>query len=113
MMTEPDFRALCAELADRLEDVNRVYRAHQITSLVTRARAALAQPAPKPPTNGAVTNPSVNPWNEIQSRYKIGKSVGVRKTCLSVVGVAQDESSLNLLVDWLRDEADRAEAGDE
>jgi len=56
-MTNPDFRALCAELLQEcqyLHDDNRLNRA-----LWDRARAALATPPPKPPTlkEQAMTNP--------------------------------------------------------
>jgi hypothetical protein len=49
----PDFRALCAELADELdaETGYLVKSGERIThETVTRARAALATPPPKPPT---------------------------------------------------------------
>jgi hypothetical protein len=51
-MTDPDFRALCAALADDLEisdwpsKLKGVFRAD-----IDRARAALAQPASEPPTD--------------------------------------------------------------
>ena len=49
----PDFRALCAELADELdaETGYLVKSGERIThETVTRARAELATPPPKPPT---------------------------------------------------------------
>ena len=46
-MTQPDFRALCAELVDELN-----YHAdeHSVDELMQRARAALATPPPEPPS---------------------------------------------------------------
>jgi hypothetical protein len=53
-MTQPDFRTLCAELADEL-DAETGYTKNdgeRITHLaVARARAALATPPPEPPTD--------------------------------------------------------------
>jgi len=48
-MTNPDFRALCAELADTLECVLDSPDPHCL-ALIARARAALAQPEPVAPT---------------------------------------------------------------
>jgi hypothetical protein len=42
----PDFRALCAELADALNGHTSLYEGHE-SELVARARAALAQPEPQ------------------------------------------------------------------
>ena len=47
-MTNPDFRALCAELVDALKDEN-TYTIR--IELIDRARAALAQPEPVAPTD--------------------------------------------------------------
>ena len=53
-MTQPDFRALCAELADEI-DAETGYTKNdgeRITHLaVARARAALATAPPEPPTD--------------------------------------------------------------
>ena len=48
MTTTPDFRALCAELVDKLD-----YHAseHSVDELIARARAVLATPPPEPPTD--------------------------------------------------------------
>ena len=46
-MTQPDFRALCAELVEAFEDENTYT---QRVELITRARAALATPPPEVPT---------------------------------------------------------------
>jgi len=45
-MTESNFRALCAELADALHVHTSLYEGHEC-ELVTRARTTLAQPEPK------------------------------------------------------------------
>ncbi len=42
-----DFRALCAELVDALEKCQRPYGDEPESSLVWKARAALAQPVPQ------------------------------------------------------------------
>ena len=44
-----DFRALCAELVDKLHEHTSMWKGHEI-DLVTRARAALSQPKPQEPT---------------------------------------------------------------
>jgi hypothetical protein len=53
MTTTPDFRALCAELAFELEDWMSFFdlRPSLSVELLTRARAALATPPPKPPAD--------------------------------------------------------------
>jgi hypothetical protein len=50
-MTESNFRALCAELLQPLAeyDDHNPYKEHR--ALITRARAALAQPEPQGPTD--------------------------------------------------------------
>ena len=47
-MTNPDYRALCAELIDKLHEHTSMWEGHEI-DLVTRARALLAQPVACPP----------------------------------------------------------------
>jgi hypothetical protein len=42
----PDFRALCAELVDLLDCFGSTFNIPLETSVVTRARAALATPEP-------------------------------------------------------------------
>jgi hypothetical protein len=50
-MTDPDIRALCAELNVRLKDrIDGILYADDDYKLTERADAALAQPAPEPPT---------------------------------------------------------------
>jgi len=44
-MTNPTFRALCAELTEKLQEHTCLYEGHE-SELVARARAALAQPEP-------------------------------------------------------------------
>jgi len=63
-MTNPDFRALCAELlrelqALRLAVADELGSPSEESSVILRARAALATPPPKPPTlkEQAMTNP--------------------------------------------------------
>ncbi len=47
----PDFRALCAELVDALDKSQRPYGDKPESSLVWKAHAALAQPAPHAPAD--------------------------------------------------------------
>jgi len=47
----PDFCALCAELVDLLDCFGSTFNIPIETSVVTRARAALATPPPEPPTD--------------------------------------------------------------
>jgi len=47
-MTEPNFRALCAELADALHGHTSLYEGHEC-ALVASTRAALSQPEPQGP----------------------------------------------------------------
>jgi hypothetical protein len=71
-MTDPtpaDFRALCAELVDELEewvafgDVGEIELAH---ALIDRARVALAQPEPQGPTDEELVELfNENDWNFI------------------------------------------------
>lgn len=46
-----DFRALCAELVEKLDDLNCNYNIPNQSALIERARAALAQPEPEGPTD--------------------------------------------------------------
>ncbi len=48
-MTKPDFRALCAELLQPLSEYDDANPYHEHCALITRARAALAQPEPQGP----------------------------------------------------------------
>ena len=52
-MTELDFRALCARMADELDHYRQLLMddRRETHSLATEARAALAQPAPEGPTD--------------------------------------------------------------
>jgi hypothetical protein len=50
-MTESNFRALCAELVDLLDCFGSTFNIPIETSVVARARAALAQPEPQGPTD--------------------------------------------------------------
>lgn len=52
-MPRPDFRALCAELLAELEDCFTISKPAG-DPLIQRAHAALAQPAPEPPTDEAI-----------------------------------------------------------
>ena len=49
-MTDPDYRALCAELAEALHEHTCLYEGHE-SELVARARALLAEPEPEGPTD--------------------------------------------------------------
>jgi hypothetical protein len=56
-----DFRALCAELIDALDKSQRPYGDKPESSLVWKARAALAQPEPQGPTDEELNSkPSPN-----------------------------------------------------
>ena len=62
-----DYRALCAELVDELEDWIYCDDESEIAdthSLITRARAALAQPEPEGPTDDEVDEQTATliPW---------------------------------------------------
>lgn len=61
MTTAPDFRALCAELVDAMADhtANALQREVEVTA---RARAALATPPPKPPTNEELDEFAIYWW---------------------------------------------------
>jgi hypothetical protein len=50
-MTETNFRALCAELLQPLDEYDSANPYHEHRALITRARAALAQPEPVAPTD--------------------------------------------------------------
>ena len=45
-----DYRAMCAELVDKLHEHTSMWEGHEI-DLVARARALLAQPEPEGPTD--------------------------------------------------------------
>ena len=51
-----DFRALCAELTEKLDELNCLYKVPSQSALIERARAALADEpaAPAPPADGEV-----------------------------------------------------------
>ena len=49
-MTNPDYRALCAELVDKLHEHTSMWEGHEI-DLVTRARTLLALPVAEGPTD--------------------------------------------------------------
>ena len=50
-MTDPDFRALCEELLQPLSEYDDANPYHEHCALITRARAALAQPESQGPTD--------------------------------------------------------------
>jgi hypothetical protein len=61
-----DFRALCAELIDALDKSQRPYGDKPESSLVWKARAALAQPEPQGPTDEELVELfNENDWNFI------------------------------------------------
>ena len=51
-----DYRALCAELVEKLDALNCSHNVPSQSALVARALAALAQPAPVAPTDEALAN---------------------------------------------------------
>ena len=54
-MTNPDYRAMCAELVDSLHKHTSMWEGHEI-DLVTRARALLDQPVAEGPTDEEIYN---------------------------------------------------------
>jgi hypothetical protein len=53
-MTTPDFRALCAELTEKLQEHTCLYEGYE-SELITRARAALAEPEQVGPSDHELT----------------------------------------------------------
>jgi hypothetical protein len=53
----PDFRALCAELVDKLDELNCNFNIPSQSALIERANDALATPPPEPPK----TKPNLTP----------------------------------------------------
>jgi hypothetical protein len=51
MTTTPDFRELCADLVDKLDELNCNFNIRSQSALIKRANAALATPPPEPPTD--------------------------------------------------------------
>ena len=60
-MTNPDFRALCARMADELDHYRQFLtdNCRETHALATEARAALAKPEPVAPTDGGIPQ-----WSE-------------------------------------------------
>ena len=52
-MTNPDYRALCAELAEELHEHTCLYEGHE-SELVARARTLLAEPVAEGPTDDEI-----------------------------------------------------------
>jgi hypothetical protein len=50
----PDFRELCADLVDKLDELNCNFIVPNQSSLIKRANDALATPPPKPPTDDEI-----------------------------------------------------------
>ena len=50
MTTTPDFRELCADLVDKLDELNCNFIIPSQSALIKRANDALAAPPPEPPT---------------------------------------------------------------
>jgi hypothetical protein len=73
-----DIRALCAELVDALEKCQRPYGDEPESSLVWKARAALAQPEEQRPTDKELVELfNDNDWNYIspETFLNIARSV--------------------------------------
>jgi len=51
MTTTPDFRELCADLVDKLDELNCNFIIPNQSALIKRANDALTTPSPKPPTD--------------------------------------------------------------
>jgi len=51
MTTTPDFRELCADLVDKLDELNCNFIIPNQSALIKRANDALATPPPEPPTD--------------------------------------------------------------
>jgi hypothetical protein len=74
-MTDPDYRALCAELVDALAEQDRCWM------LINDARAALAQPEPMAPTDDELWEaydqmdgvPEDWPWCRVYARAVLAK----------------------------------------
>jgi hypothetical protein len=130
-MSAPDFRALCAQLLDALEEVRfGAYPGH-IRCTIDDARVALAQhsapgaflhpPEPEPPAD-MLPDPTNRPlWQMMEDAYdkKIDLDYSYRYAAeiRAIVGAMEDRFGLFsgdalMIVDWLRDEADKAEAGE-
>ena len=65
-MTEPNFRALCAELIDKIDYTWRALPV-DVLELVNRARAALDTPPPEPPTDKKLDDL----WDEVAGYYNL------------------------------------------
>jgi hypothetical protein len=63
-MAEPDFRALCERLLKSAEDYV-AWKTGGMGNAIAEARAALAQPAPEPPTDEKLENT----YNRAVSNY--------------------------------------------
>jgi len=59
MTTTPDFRELCADLVDKLDELNCNFIIPNQSALIKRANDALATPPPEPPTDNRLNAP----WN--------------------------------------------------
>jgi len=51
MTTTPDFRELCVDLVDKLDELNCNFKIPSQSALIKRANYALATPPPEPPTD--------------------------------------------------------------
>ena len=51
MTPAPDFRELCADLVDKLDELNCNFIIPNQSALIKRANEALATPPPEPPTD--------------------------------------------------------------
>jgi len=85
----PDFRALCAELVDLLDCFGSTFNIPIETSVVTRARAALATPPPEPPTDQEIDewadaatevpleemDPDINGWQRCFTKEEFCASI--------------------------------------
>jgi hypothetical protein len=47
----PDYKKLCAELVEKLDELNCHYNVPNQSAIIERARAALAEPEPEGPTD--------------------------------------------------------------
>jgi hypothetical protein len=63
-----DFRALCEELAEKLDALNCSYNIPSQSALVERARTALAQPEPVAPTP---TDEEIEQWADASSEVPL------------------------------------------
>jgi hypothetical protein len=69
MTTTPNFRALCAELVKRLDELNCNFDIPSQSALIECANDALATPPPEPPTDEELDELSWNWYSKTGSTW--------------------------------------------